>query len=314
MKFLLVFLPVCFFVESMAVAESQIVGEVYTGATNEIVSLDPQTDDQNTIASNVYPGGYYSDSFVASPADGIVYAEGSNYDLYSYSLNNGAELNSPLLPFAFEALALESSSNYLIGIDYNGTANDVRTINAVTGATSILASNVLPGGVYADTFRSNPGLNVFYAEGANQKLYSFNMSTGVQIAAPTLSTTFQSLGLDYIPNTLIGFSYSGAGEQLSSVNTLTGAITLLNPSVLPGGYHLDSLVSDPESQVLYAIAGNGQLYEYSMSSGDEIASFSIDSQVTALTGDDVPEPRSIYLFILSILWIAASHRRVALGR
>ncbi|MBK8262259.1 MAG: hypothetical protein IPK80_13100 [Nannocystis sp.] len=110
----------------------------------------------------------------------------------------------------------------MLGI--SGSINSVIKIDVNTAAAAVLAMLSMTWGTHGLTW-SDADSNLLYGiNGANDRLYTFEASTGVELDSIALSRDFGSVGLEYHPGLSTLYACSNPGD-LWSVDIMTGLVT-----------------------------------------------------------------------------------------
>jgi PKD repeat protein len=140
-----------------------------------------------------------------------------------------------LLVDLFSFIASPASADMLIGYRWNGAREEIISINPVTGSTSIIATLDLHY-VTSGAFAVDSDNHKAYLYGNNDvnsgksfwKIYTTDLTTGGVSSVPFLKTGTGGFGFDsYKKDTLIGYRWNGAREEIISINPVTGSTSII---------------------------------------------------------------------------------------
>jgi len=127
------------------------------------------------------------------------------------------------------ACSLKTHAGTLYGVAYTGGAEQLVSIDPVTGASTpitALASGAV--GVVQGVSAYNPAdslFSIYLSTGTSDFLYTVNTQTGTVTNHPAVSNPAGALAYDPGTGTLYGVAYTGGAEQLVSIDPVTGAST-----------------------------------------------------------------------------------------
>jgi hypothetical protein len=225
--------------------------------------------------------------------------------LYTIDTSTGAATHVVDLTGAFESsfVDLAALNGTLYGSDILSTSGPLSgqftfgTINATTGAYT--AINNQGGSLNWQALAANPGANLLYAvDFMNNNEFLSVTPTGVITDIGSAGTDIRGLSFDTNHNILYGVD----GQDLYTINTTTGAATLIGPTGL--STFRSGIAYDPSTNVLYMNVGGGpnSLYTLNTTTGaatlvganGPVAGFGIDG-IAFFTPAPAPEPATMTL-------------------
>ena len=122
----------------------------------------------------------------------------SGSQLYHLSLSTGAVLNTPTLDTSIVAFGRTASG--LAGIDFNSGSGqwEYRSINSISGVTTLLNTFTLPNGFTSGSFVTDPSTDSAYLISGSE-LYDLNLNTGAVLGTASLDAQIDAIVLDVVP-------------------------------------------------------------------------------------------------------------------
>ncbi len=216
---------------------------------NQLRTVNAATGATTVRNSFVFSGGAWNPGTFVSDASGNVYAQSFDRTVYTFNALTGQVVHDVMGDTSMGQLRL-SSSGQLIGIGYDpgSMRNEVRVMNPITGATTLLNSFTFTSGAYRPfTVSIDLTGNRLYAMASDAALHAFDLTTGASLPTVPADTTMDTLASDGAGG-LIGISYNDALTQfeIRTLNALTGATAVLNTFEFDsGGYRPSSFLVDP---------------------------------------------------------------------
>lgn len=249
----------------VTVSSAQLVALRQDLPTAELRSVDPITGTSwPLITIGIGSFDFSSGSFMTDTATARAYLLSSDNRLWTFDLLTGAYRALTLtLPPEVTPILFDPGTAGLVGLAYNHASglNEFRSINPVTGATTLL--NTFP---FVGAFVSNPSTDRGYLAGMfDQKLYTFDLHTGVTLSTNSLTTQIWSLYRG--TSGLVGLN----GKDFYSVDPSTGVATFI--TTLDYGSGLPYLfTTDPDAGLAYATSTDDRLYTFDLSTGAALGS------------------------------------------
>ena len=262
---------------------SDLFGISYNSTTekNEARMIDPVTGSSSLLKSFVFSSGWNPESLVVDVSANRFYAASGDNKLYTFDLSTGAILATPELDTHFQQIEIGKNGG-LLGVSYNDTTekNEARRIDPVAGSSSLLKSFVfssgtwLPGSLVVDV-----SANRFYAASGDDKLYTFDLSTGEILATPKLDTHyFRSIKLGKSGD-LVGIAINSTTGKAEArrIDPAVGSSSVLNSfNFIIKGFFA-TLVVDVSANRFYAASGDDKLYTFDLSTGAILATPELDT-------------------------------------
>ena len=293
------------------IARAQLVGlDFNSGSGNwEYRTVNAATG--ATTSLNTFPlsSGLTDGAFVTDPSGGSAYII-SGSGLYHLNLGTGSVLGTSSLDTSITSYGL--SSGGLAGVAFNsGTGNwEYRSINSVSGATTLLNTFTLGGGLNDSSFVTDPSGGSAYLISGIQ-FYHLSLSTGTVLNTASLDTSIVAYGRTASGLAGIDFNSGTGNWEYRTINSATGVTTLLNTFTLPNGFTSGSFVTDPSADSAYLISGS-ELYDLNLGTGAVVGTASLDAPIDAIALDVVPEPSTALIAVMGIL--ALGFHRIRIGR
>ena len=294
-----------------AATHSIFVGVGYNSTTNknEIVSINPSTGATSVLNSFTFDsGGYFG---IVPGQQGNFYALSSALTLYDFNATTGQILSTT--PISYPSLqTIVSLPSGLKGIGYNASTNknEIVSINAKTGAISVLNSFSFDSAGYNGSLV--PGQdNNFYALSSAPTLYNFSALSG-QILSTTPIPYPPLQNLVSLPSALVGIGYNTATNknEIVSIDAKTGATSVSNSFTFDSGGYYGSLVPGQDDN-FYALSSAPTLYDFSALSGQILSTtpISYPSLQTFTVVMAVPEPATYAMIIAGFGLLGLGLRR-----
>ena len=293
------------------IARAQLVGlDFNSGSGNwEYRTVNAATG--ATTSLNTFPlsAGLTDGAFVTDSSGGSAYII-SGSGLYHLSLGTGSVLGTSSLDTSITLYGLSSSG--LAGVAFNsGTGNwEYRSINSVSGVTTLLNTFTLANGLNDSSFVTDPSGGSAYLISGTQ-FYHLSLSTGAVLGTASLDTGIVAYGRTASGLAGIDFNSGTGNWEYRTINAASGATTLLNTFALPNGYGSGSFVTDPSTDSAYLLSGS-ELYDLNLNTGAVVSTASLDTPLDTIGLDVVPEPSTALLTGMGILAIAL--HRFRMGR
>jgi hypothetical protein len=241
MKRLACLLPLCVVLCALAVpaAGQTLYGAVGAGqTTSNLFTLNTST---GALATTIGPIGFGITGLAFHPTTGVLYGSTNHNSGASpdnlITINTTTGAGTVVGPFGSGCRVADltfTSDGTLYGWCEPGT-DDLVTINLATGAATVVGDSGL------STFGSGIAANssnvlYFSGEGDTGNLYTISRTTGLPTSSVLLngSTDAPFSALAFDGSGVLYGCYGGDGSsarQLATINTTTGAITVIGPSV-----------------------------------------------------------------------------------
>jgi DNA-binding beta-propeller fold protein YncE len=281
---------VAFFFSAVAGAAAQIVGINYnnTSLHNQYLCINPTSGNVTVLSTFDFDSGYYfGNSFTTDVTLGRAYAVSSVGTLYTFDLATGVIQQSPV-PLGISVIR-RGLPGQLVGIKTLSSGYGFCSIDPATGNSTLLTTFTLAAGFVADNFVTDLAtgvagtLGTAYLLGSDQKLYTFNMTTGMLLGNPQLSAGVALIDMGLSGN-LIGIYYpSGGSWDLRSINPATGNETPLSSVALLSGINQSTFKSSPATNTVYVASGFPyQLYTFNLSTGALLPSPNLSMSVQTI--------------------------------
>lgn len=179
--------------------------------------------------------------------------------------------DAPPLPVGCQPYAAAPGQDPGVPCDPRGAgSNALASVNTVTGEAVILATTQFSSGGWV-SFLTDSAANRAYIVSGDNTVYTYNLTTGELLfmvaADPTYSLQALQLGRGGL---LVGVArnYVTSQNAVVTVAPATGAMIVLSTLNFSGDTWIPStLVSEPNSNSLYAVSGDGALYTFDSTTG-----------------------------------------------
>jgi hypothetical protein len=238
------------------------IGYAPSSNSNYIETIDPLTGTIDAVVSFKFNTGYFSaTTFTTSQSD--AFAVSSSGLLYDISLSTGA-ISTAQSDAGLDSLAYNGTRLVGLGYNYATSENYVETIDASTGAATLIASFKFNTG-YFGTSTYAVSTTDAYATSSSGLLYDVNLATG------TVSTVQSDSGLDalsYSGATLVGIGYNTAtGENyVETIDATTGAADVIASFKFNTGYFSTSTFTADLTDA-FVQSSSGLLYDINLATG-----------------------------------------------
>jgi len=184
-----------------------------------------------------------------APATGTLLAAGDlNNNLGTLGTTVATFGKLALIPRTFQGLAADHSTATVWGVD------STRRLHALDEEGTLSDQGLITGTTLTFTglgFDSNTG-TLYAITGANGQLFTINTATRVATAVgATGGGLVGALEFDHTRNTLFGLDDGGTGTRLVTINTTTGAQTVIGTGI--GATDCNGLAYDPATDALYTV-------------------------------------------------------------
>jgi len=179
----------------------------------------------------VFPG---ASAWVTTTNQLLVVDQSSPYPIYSVDTTSGARTQLTTctgVPFSnFTGMAWDHTTNTMYGVATDVTQSQIFTVNLSTGVCTAIGtpSTVAPAAIMLNV---SPGGILYSVDIVTNNLYRWNKTTGVPTLVGSLGVdpNFGQDGyFDFSDGTYYWAAYTG-GPELRTIDTLTGASTLIGP-------------------------------------------------------------------------------------
>lgn len=249
--------------------------------------------------------GTRPNSVAVTPSGAFVYTANfasGNVSGYAAASGSGALTAVSGSPFAGQAdafaITVDPSSRFVYVANANSSSNNISgyTINSATGALTQMSGSSFQAGTDTRALAVDPTGKFLYAANAtsgNVSAYTIDATTGVltqingsPFSLPGVVPVPQSITVDPASKFVFVPDSAGSGVWVFTMNSSTGALTLVAGSPFPDGSSY-GVVVDPSDRFLYTA-----------NSGAGIAAFSINSStgaLTAISGSPFPAGNTLSL-------------------
>lgn len=223
---------------------------------NRFVSFDSATPGTQTLLGT-QTTDYFGLDFNASGS--TLYGLSSTGNLQTINLANGAALSSVAISgvtagSSWTGITFDASNNLFLSTFLTGTGSQLWSLNANTGAASLIGT-MHASNTFIDISISSTGRLVAH-DITSDSFFDINTGNGAStlIGAHGLAANFaQGMDFDWSTNTLYAAVYTGGGTNTyGSVNLTTGAVTPIG-SIVSGEYELAAVNPVPEPATLAAL-------------------------------------------------------------
>ncbi len=211
---------------------STLFGMSWTGSEEELRSIE---DSGTTALAGPVPGllTLVPEAAAVDPAAQLVYQVGTTAGgthLFVMDLVTGTLAGNPLLDRSFSNIRVLGDGS-LVGIAWTGTQAELRSIDTSTGQSLPIAGITGMGSMLAAANAVDPSGDMMYQVGfagagiGAPVLFLIDTQAGT-VADVALDRTFANLRVR-ADGVLVGLSWNGSEEELRSIDTTTGASSLI---------------------------------------------------------------------------------------
>jgi hypothetical protein len=275
--------------------------------SNQVVSINGTSGAATVLNTFTFSGGGYFGGLTPGKSDNF-YALSSNDTLYDFNATTGQIISDVPLTYPVESYISTPSGFVGVGYDASTQQNQVVAFNATTGAATVLNSFQFDSGFYNGEMVAGPDSN-FYMLSSAGTLYDFADKTGQIISETPLSYAFQTIV--ETPSGLVGIGYDASAQQnqILSINTTSGATTVLNSfNFDSGGYYGEFAPGAGDD--FYTLSSAPTIYDFNAASGQIISATPVDYPLQAFTTVSVPEPGTYALMTLGFGLLGLILRRM----
>ncbi len=284
------------------VAQAQLVGVDFdSGSGNwEYRSINAATGATTLLNNFSLSFGLPDGGFVTDPSGNSSYVISGAGTVTHFNLGTGAVLGTATLDSSIFFYGPNTSG--LVGVYLNSGTCQYRSINPVSGVTTLLNTFPLANGINDSSFVTDRSGGSAYLMSGSQ-LYHLSLSSGAVLNTPTLDTSIVAYGLTGSGLAGINFNSGTGNWEYRTINPVSGVTTLLNAFTLPVGYSTGSFITDPSTDSAYLMSGN-ELFDFDLSTGAVVGTSTLDTSISAIGIGEVPEPSTAFLAGMGILAIA----------
>ncbi|MFC1535704.1 hypothetical protein ACFL32_00915 [Candidatus Neomarinimicrobiota bacterium] len=220
--------------------------------------IDTETGESTVLDTIWGLTGVSSGTSAISNGSNVLYLIGNGRYLFSLDSYTGVFIDTVQLDCSFSGLEI-TSDDLLIGWTWNGTHEELRSIDIETGESTVLDTIWQLAGISADLSTMDFDLNELYLIGNGRQLFRLNPYTGALIDTVWLNHIYD--GIEMTSNrTLLCWLWTGDHEELHSIDTMTGESTLLD--TINGMISLSHFLKATSRRLdeLYLVGNGGQLF------------------------------------------------------
>ena len=277
------------------------------GDTDAYRLVNPSTGGTTVLSFfDLGADGDFVYTLTADPSSNRAYVVTDNNELLRFNLATGAVLGTTTLSRNIVALEARGDGQ-LVGIAQTELSRQFCTINPTNGTVTLLGSFVFTDGLMT-TFTADPILNRAWLVSGDQKLFTFQLDTGVLLANPTLNVNLVELEVRG-GGDLVGLQVVENGGQLQVINPTTAANTPLGLG-FDYGPNGRAMTTDLAANRAYVVTGNNDIRALNLQTGAFVSLEQLDTNIRALESTSaVPEPGSAGLFLAGGLGLFGWRRR-----
>ena len=247
----------------MTHAVVQLIGYMWDGSKEHIIAINPKNGKTKSIASFDSFSSVHLEGMTLDRVNHRAYLMDNTPKIYVVDYEYKEELE-PITPddigssgFLYKAY----SSDYLIGLRYNGSKWEIITISITTGETVPMTELSNVEGIYPNSLSVSVIDKKAYILDASNKIHVVDVIKEKELTPITPDnggsnlTAFDTYSSDY----LIGLRYNGSKWEIIGISKTTGKTVqiteLSNANAIVGGFHVDDL-----SCRAYVIDSNHHIY------------------------------------------------------
>jgi len=218
-----------------AVAGS-LIGYRWSGSTEEIVSIDPNTGSSSVIATLglMWVQGVFTVNSAEHKAYLFATRDGLNYEIDTIDLITGNFRTVPIVGMEHGGFGFAAyGKNDLIAYRWNGSNEELISIDPRTGAFDVITAVDLDWVLSPGPIAVDPAHKKAYLYGQKDgetfwRIYTVDLKTRTVTSVPMTEAGGGGFGFDfYEKDTLVGYRWNGMEEEIISIDARTGATSVI---------------------------------------------------------------------------------------